>query len=281
MKTNILRTGPAICASVLMMGALPSLADQAAMAAKPDKTWAGTVSAVNDTERTLEVKGLMLGKKFNLGMGCKYALLDKPAGDIGDLQPGQRVLVSYQDSHGVLVADSIKEEPLTCEGTVMAIDHTKHTVTVHHFWGDRTFQLPEECAVMLHGGKSGTLADIRAGDYVTVSYEKPDHTPTALEIARTGEIFTGEVTAIDMTDKTVKARAMYGSKTFHLADGCAIMINGQPTGRLNDLRLGERVTFTYNDIKGVDIVNRIGYVGVPEQTETTATQPPAPQAPVP
>ena len=277
MKTHILCTGSAIGAAVLMMGMLPSLAGQAATAAKPDETYCGTVSSVNDTQHTLEVKGLILHKTFNLGSGCTCVLLGKPSAGIGDLQAGQRVKVSYRDASGVLVADKITEEPMTCKGMVTAIDPAKHTITVRHDLLDETFQMPETCMVMLHGGKSGSLGDVQVGNYVTVLYEKPNDTPTACEITQKGMTFTGEVTAIDGSDRTVTARALYGSKTFHLGDGCAILINGQPNGRLNDLRLGQKVTFTYNDIKGVDIANRIGYVGVPEQSETTSAQ----QAPVP
>ncbi len=270
MKTNILRTGTVVCASVLMMSALPSLADQAAAAAKPDKTYTGTVAAVNATDRTLEVKGLMFHKAFNLGDACTYALLNKPTGTIGDLQPGQKVMVSYQDAHGVLVADRIKQEPMTCIGMVTAMDTTKHTVTIGKY---RKFDLPDNCAVVLRGGKSGSPADVEIGDRVTVTFETPDNTLTAREIAQTSATFIGAVTAIDTTDGTVKARSVFDSKTFHIGDGCAIMVNGKPAGQLGDLQLGQRLEFNYDAVDGVNIANRIGQAPFAPQPETTATQP--------
>ena len=130
----------AVCALALTLTALKASADQTATAAKPEKTYTGTVKAVDPNGRTLDVKGFMLSKKFNLGDNCAYALWNKPAGAIGDLRPGEKVTVAYQDAHGVLVADNVKQVPMTREGMVKSIDPAAHTMTVHVGAMDKQFQ---------------------------------------------------------------------------------------------------------------------------------------------
>jgi hypothetical protein len=125
---------------------------------------------------------------------------------------------------------------------------------------------------VLRGGKSGTLADIAVGNHVTVTYETPNDKLTARQIAQTSALFTGSLTAIDLTEQTVKAKAMFGSKKFHLADSCAVVINGRPEGKLSDLKLGDKFAFSYDDVNGVNIVNRIG-TAPPQEMETTSVQP--------
>ena len=263
----------AVSASVLTLAALPSAADPVTAAAKPDETYTGTVLSVNPNGRTLEVKGFLFSKKFNLGDNCAYVMWDKPAGAIGDLRPGEKIKVNYQDASGVLVADGIRQEPMTDEGMVKAMDPAAHTLTLHSGWADKTFQIPENCQVRLRGNESGSLAQVRPGYYVTVTYELPQNQPVAREIAQTGTTFTGELTAVDMGNRTVKAKSLFDTKRFHLADNCAILINGKPNGQLRDLRLGGQLTFSYHDVNGIDVVNSIANEPASHQTETTSAQP--------
>ncbi len=267
----------AVCASVFTLTtAVPSLADQTATAAKPDKTYTGTVSTVNPAGRTMEVKGVMLSKTFNLGENCTYVLWENPQGTIAALRPGERITVGYQEDHGVLVADSVKQDPMTEQGMVKAIDPATHTVTVRSGWVDHTFTIPDECQVVLRGGKSGLLADVQPGNEVTITYEKPNGKATAREIAQTSITFTGELTAIDLGQKTMKAKAPFSSKQFVMGNDCAIIINGNTDGKMTDLRPGESLTFNYDNVNGVNIVNRIAPASTPPATQTTAMQQPLP-----
>ena len=108
-------------------------------------------------------------------------------------------------------------------------------------------------------------------DRVTVTYETPGDKNVAREIVQGSETFTGEVTAIDLNDRTVKAKAMFGAKQFNLGDNCAIVINGKMGGELNALKLGDRLEFNYNDVNGVNVANRIATA--PQPLETTSAQP--------
>jgi Cu/Ag efflux protein CusF len=261
MKTKELRTWAAIGLSVLTATvAYRVSADDAsvkAAAAKPDKNYTGTVVSVDPKEHLLNVKGFLSSKKFNLGDTCAYTIVGKDTGAIDDLRPGQRVTVGYQDAHGVLVADRVTQQPMREEGMVKAIDPAANTMMLHLGVTEKTFQLPADCEVMLRGDKSGTVADIQTGNHVMVTYEVPNGKPTAREIAQTSATFKGDLTAIDLDQKTLKAKAMFATKKFNVGDDCAILVNGKPDGKLTDLRPGESLTFSYDEVDGINIVNRI------------------------
>ena len=248
----------AVYVAVLTMTAITrSSADQAATAARPEKNYTGTVVSVDPKENTLETKGFVLSKKFNLGVACNYTLLDKNAGTASDLRPGEKVTVNYQNADGVLVADRIEQQPMRYEGMVKAIDLNTHMLTLHVRGMDKQFQLANDCNVVLRDNKSSALADIQIGNHVTVTYETPDDKLTARQIAQTSLAFTGTLTAIDLEEKTLKAKAAFSSMKFNLADNCAVVINGKPDGQLSDLKPNDKLVFSYDEINGINVVNRI------------------------
>ncbi len=277
MKTKTLRIGITVGGLILSLAGTPrASADDAAAAVLPHKSYTGMVASVNAKERTLELQGAFLHKKFNLGDNCTYAFVDKKAGAIGDLRPGQRVTAAYQESHGVRVADRVTQEPLQSEGTVKAFDPIGRTLNLRGRGMDRTFQIANDCKVMLRGYQPGTFADIQTGNYVTVTYETPNDKPTAWKIAQTSETFTGALTAIDLEARTVKAKAMFDTKKFTLADNCAIVINGKIGGQLADLKPNDKLVFSYDEINGVNVANRIAPARASQQSETTVAQPVTP-----
>ncbi len=261
--------------SVLTLAkAFGSPAGQTDTTAKPDKTYTGTVTSVDPKEHTLDVKGFAWSKKFNLGDSCTFALLEKPDGALADLHTGQKVSVGYLDASGVLVADRVQQEPMNYEGMVKAIDPAAHTMTVHLRMLDKTFQLADDCKVVLRNDKSGTLADIKPGSHVTVTYEIPGEKLTARQIAQTSTAFTGTLTAIDLDEKTVKAKSVFNSKKFNVGDNCAIVLNGKPGAELRDLKPGDRLEFSYDTVNGINVVNRIGVAekGAPQETASLPMQ---------
>lgn len=279
MKTNtlFLRIGTAAGAAALLLGtAWTTLADDAAATATaglPHKSYTGLIRSVDAKEHTLSLKGFVFNKTFNLGDNCSYSMLGKDTATLSDVHPGQKVMVNYQDAHGVLVASRITQLPMREEGMVQAMDPAKHTMTLRMGSFDRTLQVPEDCIVVLRGDKDGTLADIQVGNHVTVTYETPNDRQTAMQIAQTSTTFTGSLTAIDLDARTIKAKALFGTKKFNVADDCAIVMNGKPNGKLSDLKPDQRLVFSYNDINGVNVVDRIAPAGTPQETETTAAQP--------
>ena len=262
MKTKALYAWAVVCLSALTAtAAYRASADDAtanATAAKPDKTYTGTIVSVDPKEHLLDVKGFLFSKKdFNLGHNCTYTIVGQDTGAIGDLRPGQKITVGYQDAHGVLVADRVTQQPMRDEGMVKAIDPATQTLTLHLGVMDKTFRLPANCEVTLRGDKSGSIADIQPGNHVLITYEVPNGKPTARQIAQTSETFTGDLTAIDLDQRTVKAKAMFTTRKFNLGDDCAVVINGKPGGKLTDLRPGESLRLSYDTVNGVNVVNRI------------------------
>lgn len=249
------------------------MADQQATAAKQD-SYSGTIVSVNPAEHTLDIKGTWSTKTFNLGDNCSYALLDKPSGAVTDLRPGEKVAISYQDAHGVTVASRVQQIPMSYEGTVKAVDPVAKTLTLHLTTGDKTFQISGDCKIVLHNNKSGTLEAVQPGNYVTVTYETPGDKYVAHQVAQTSETFTGELTAIDLNDRTVKAKAFFGSKKFSLGDNCTIVINGRMSKEMNQLRLGDRLEFSYDNVNGVNVASRIANTTQsPEAASTQMAQP--------
>ena len=55
----------------------------------------------------------------------------------------------------------------------------------------------------------------------------------------------------------MKAKASFNTKKFNVGDDCAVVINGKPDGKLTDLRPGESLMFSYDEVNGVNVVNRI------------------------
>lgn len=274
MKANISKLWKPVCTSLFtVVVAFGTMADdsspqpsspQAVAPRGPEKSCKGTVIALDQNEYVLQVRGpLLLHKTFNLGSHCVYSEMGRANLPINTLRPGEMVRVDYQDLHGVLIADRVEQIPMRVEGTVIALDPANHTLTVRQTPLKKQLRLPGDCQVLLRDGKVGSMDDIKVGSYVTVTYETPNDTPTARQIAQTSLQFTGTVTAIDLDDHTIKAKAVFGAKKFNLADRCAIVINGQPNGRLADLRPEEKLVFSYDEINGVNVVNRIA----PEESQ--------------
>lgn len=264
----------AACAAVLTMAAVPlAKADQAEPDARPAQEYTGTVVSVDQHDLMLTAKGFLLSRQFNLGASCRYVLLDKTAGAVGDLRPGEKVMITYQNVNGVLVANEVKQVPLRYTGMVNAIDPAAHTLQLHEHGFNKKFQIADDCAVTLRDDKSGALGDIQIGDHVTVTYETPEGKMMARQIAQTSLEFNGTLTAIDLGERTLKAKDLFSSKKFNVANDCAIVINGKPDGHFRDLKPEEHLVISYDEIDGVNVVNRIAPAETGSNPVTTSTSP--------
>jgi hypothetical protein len=234
----------------------PTTTDETA--ARPGKIYTGTIVSIEPKEPVVNVRGAMGFKKaFTLGCGCACRQLDKNVATAKDLRPGERVAVRYQDIQGVLIANRFEQEPMLLNGMVKALDAQLHTLTLHRTALDKHLQLADDCQVRLRAGKIGTFDDIKIGNHVTVIFETPDDQPTAREIAQTSVEFAGTLTAIDLEERTLKARGLTGTRKFNVAANCAIVIDDEPDGRLADLRLYDSLLFSYQEVDGVNVVDRI------------------------
>jgi len=247
----------------------------AATPSGPEKSYCGQVVSVNPQEHTFRVRAWMLSsKQFNLGANCAFAMVDNNKAGAADLRPGQDITVLYQVSQGVRVADRIEQHPLRYVGVVTAIDTNTLSLTLHERGLDRTMSIAQGCTVRLKDDKSGKLSDIQTGDHVTITYERPNELPVAREISQGSVSFTGRLAAVDLEDHTVKAKDTFSTMKFVLADNCTIVHYGKTDGKLSELWPNERLTFNYEPLNGVNIVNRIAPAPEAAQTNSMFTTTP-------
>lgn len=248
-----------IAASATFRSSAEDSESATAIADHPEHTYTGTVTAFNPGEHVMKVQSwTMFHRSFSLGQSCAFVLPGNATGTLGDLRCGEKVTVDYQKIHGVRVAERIKQIPVRFEGKVVAIDPISHQIVIHKRGLDKPMVIASGCKITLLNQQPGLLPDIRLGDHVTVTYEMPDDVPTARTIAQTSMEFAGTLTAIDLTDGTVKASAGCSTKKFVVGNHCSIVLNGRPNARLNDLKPDDKLTFSYDEINGVNVVNRIG-----------------------
>jgi predicted RNA-binding protein len=231
---------------------------ETAATAPHEKSMKGKVVAVNQVDKSVQVKGFLHTKRFNMANDCQVIFADKPAPAPAALRPGQKVEVKYENAQGVLVARRIVQHNQTYEGYIRSIDSTQHVLTVRRRMLDKDFRIANDCRVQLGDDRSGGLADLRPGHHITLVYETPDGSETVRQISLIGRTFNGTITAIDLNEQTLKARAFMGSKKFNLASNCRIVIDGKTDAALRDLRIGDRVAFNYEDVGGVLVANRVG-----------------------
>jgi hypothetical protein len=270
MKTYTLRTWTvASVAALLVSAAANTSADeagskQAATTARHEKHYTGTIVFVDHSAQMMRVKDVLglFHKTFSLADNCACSFIDKGAGTAADLRAGQKVDVGYQDAHGVLVADRVTQQPMRFTGVVQAVDPQQHTLIVRERMLDKVFTIPSDCSFVLHDNKSGTLANVKVGERITVTFETPAGVVTARQIAQPSDTFTGELIAIDLAERTLKAKTLLGTKQFELAKDCTLIIDGKPSHELRDLRPGDKLTISYDDVNGVYIANCIADGGV-------------------
>lgn len=262
MKTMFTRAATTL--AVLIAGLVwpsPSYGDETSTAPANQaeaKVYKGTVTAIDAVEKTVTVKGFIFSKTFNASDACKVALEDKPEATLSDLRVGQKVEVHYQNAQGVLVAGEIDQHNLTLKGYITAIDPAKRTLAVKTSMSTREFAIGNDCSVILKDKRVGTLENLKVGHTVNVAYDPADDAWTAHKIVQKAETFVGTIQALDAGTRTVKARSFMSEKKFNLADGCRIVLPDKPDARLRDLRIGDKVEFSYEDANGVLVANRIG-----------------------
>jgi hypothetical protein len=205
---------------------------------------------------------LRLRKAFNLGDHCTFAAPGNQHATADMLRVGEMVEVNFRDSHGVLVADRVEQIPMQMTGMVASLDTSHRTLTLRRTPLDKVFVLPDDCQIVLRDGKLGAWDDVKTGNSVTVTYEVPGNVATARQVAQTSLEFTGELTAIDLEDQTLKARNLFASMKFHIASDCAYVIGDKTDGRAADLRLGDLLDCSYDAINGINVVNRIAVLEV-------------------
>jgi Cu/Ag efflux protein CusF len=224
----------------------------------PQKTYKGNVTVVNQTEKMVTVKGLMFSKTFNVADNCKVAFEDKPEASLAELRPGQQVEIQFQNARGVLIADQITQKNLVFTGHITALDATQRTLIVKSRGSSKTFVLSGDCAVVLRKDKAASLENLKIGQTIQVVYESSNGSTLARRIEQKDESYVGTIQALDAGQRTVRAKGLLTEKKFNLANDCHIVVESKPDAAFRELRIGDRVEFSYEDDNGVLVANRIG-----------------------
>jgi len=66
---------------------------------------------------------------------------------------------------------------------------------------------------------------------------------------------------------------LFDTKTFNLADNCAIVIDGKTDGQLSDLKPDDKLVFSYDEINGVNVANRIALADAQTKSIASTTAP--------
>ena len=229
-----------------------------------EKTYSGIITSLDDKVKVLKAHNYIFSKSFVLGEDCSLMTGDNKSATLSEFRPGQKINVTYRDASGVLIASRVAQEKLTFTGRVEAINQNEHTLTVHHRGSTEKFIVPEDCALVLAGDKrsrvengKGLVENARPGNRVTVVYEVPNGKMVAREIDQTSKVFVGTLAAVNQVENTVStAERPKDDQRFHLADGCAIMVNNKPEGRLKDLQVGQKYELSYEVVDGVNARKR-------------------------
>jgi Cu/Ag efflux protein CusF len=276
MKTAMVRLTMAVWATLLLLALTGRAAAAVSSTAKP-KSFKGTVTAVDQKEKTFAVRGFWGTKTFNVGDHCKVSLEDKADAELKDLRPGYRVEVSHLENNGVRIASQVMQKNLVFTGNIAAIDPASRTLKAKRGTVTETFVAGDHCNVIIRNDRNRPLADLRIGGKVTVSYATPGGARVAQKIEQTGSTFTGTVEAIDADARTLKAQHLLSEKKFNLAKDCPIVIGGKSDGKLSDLRIGDKLSVHYEEMDGVLVatcVAREDASAKPAPAEVTRTETP-------
>src|SRR5262249_22978031 len=80
---------------------------------------------------------------------------------------------------------------------------------------------------------------------------------TAKQIAQTSASFSGTLVAIDVAERTIKAKGLFETRKFNLTQDCAIILDGHGGRPMRTLKPGDRLAFNYDQVNGINVVNRI------------------------
>lgn len=219
--------------------------------------FSGTLKAVDAGQRRIEVMNFWTTRSFSLTDQCEVRVEDHEAAGLGDLLPGHRVQVVYRNVAGVRIASEVAQRDLQYEGEVAAVDTAEKTLRVRRGWRAREFRVPEKGVIVFSDGTRHPLGDLKTGQRVKVRYCTPEEVHLALKIEQLQLEFTGRIDVLDADRQLINAGNLVANHTFQLSDDCKFVLPGSGAGTIEDLQIGDRVTFVYEDIEGVPVASKV------------------------
>lgn len=154
------------------------------------------------------------------------------------------------------------DEPVTAEnrtssGTLSAVNAANRTITLKQFLRSRRFNLGQDCTVAVRGQATASVAELKPGMQVKVTYQNVDGVFVANRVAQRQYSETGSIKTIDAADRTLSLDRPGADHTFKVPENCRVIINDEPSSNWDSLKVGERITVRYVDEKGERIANQI------------------------
>lgn len=270
MKTKSIRNLIALGAVIALLPAASTVRADAALNPQPEtkeqtasakpaadiQEYTGTISAVDAEERMVKVDKYFWDKSFNLAENCTYSVgMDREA-VLDNLRPDMEVVVTYQDRDGVLVATHIAQRQYHQTGYIKSATPVTHEIVLDRVAMAKKFKVNDNTQFTIHKNEA-KLDDLKPGQKVTITYTHEGDQYIVQQVVDTSETFSGSVLAIDVATNTLKVKSLLTTHKFNLADGCKIVLNGNTTGKLRDLRIGQKVSINYEEVKGIMVAARI------------------------
>lgn len=219
--------------------------NERAMSVELSTKYTGTLTSINATTRTIVIK-LSNGQLLTMAYPLSVDMFGKNSAAITDVAlnvPVTAVLSTNQDIISVLRVTSASQLEIA------TVNANTNKMTVKWDGGSSELYL---AAVPLtnEAGQKISLSEVKAGEYVNVSFE--GSTPLSLQSVKQ---YSGQISAVDAAAKTLTVKDYSGvSQNFTASAGVRITRDGVTTTDLSGLTTADRV-LARKDASGVIIIS--------------------------
>src|SRR5262245_43838772 len=142
-------------------------------------------------------------------------------------------------------------------GTISAVDATDRAVKVKRFLSTKSFHLGENCQISVGEKKAAAVTELRPGQKVEVQYKDVSGVLVASRLAQQPMVWRGRIESIDTTKRLLIVKDGRMRKTFDFTDQSKVILAGGKQGKLEDVRIGHKVSVVYEAPEDHLLVRRI------------------------
>lgn len=192
----------------------------------------GTLTAVNSTSKTLVLK-LNDGQSLTMPYPQLVDLFGKTSPSLSDIPIGSNVTASLTTGQDLIAVLKVK--------TVLQVEAATVNSGTNRLgikWNGGTSDI-NTLAIPLtnEAGESIKLTDLKAGDYLNVTFD--GSSPLAIQAVK---LTTGQVSSVDAAGNSVVVKDYAGAaQTLAVSGGVKIIRDGSTTTALSNLTAGDRV----------------------------------------
>ncbi len=149
-----------------------------------------------------------------------------------------------------------------CTGIASAVNQKDKTVTIKQFLSDRTFNVADNCKIVMADKSSGSLSDLRPGQKLEVRFQKERGVLIAYQINQQNVTFTGYIDMINTPGRLLIVKSGLVSRHFMLSKDCALTVEGNKSGSLDDLKPGQTISVNYEEQNDKNVARSIDRQGM-------------------